>query len=471
MTDVPFPLLSAPGRNPQAAGGRLINTFIEQLSNTAGKRYGYFRAAGLKSFGTSTKTNYRGSLLVGGTLYAVIDDKVVTFNSGGGAGAVLGGTVPGETGVIMARNNATVPDIVIVAPGDGAFVISSGSVISYPDADVGQPNGVCFLKGVFIFTYGDGSVRNSDVDSTNINTLNRATAESKPDGLYRPIPAGNGQLLLAGSTSIEAWGGQNDTGFIFSYIATIPRGVVGPYAIGGHQDGFGKGIFLVGDDYGVHTLTGYQTTKISTSELDILIENEVDKTKISVNPFIAQGHSYVAVQSPTWCWVYDVGVQTWHERQSYLETYWRALWPVNAFGKWLCGDVKSGNLLQIDGETQDEMGDPLRQRVQTGPIGAFPDPVAVNSIELYLTKGVGIAEGSDPDQTDPSVEISMSKDGGNTWSNPRIVKVGRQALTAGRVRSSIWGQAGNQGAMWRFDMSDAVPFGLMGADMKADALK
>ena len=145
------------------------------------------------------------------------------------------------------------------------------------------------MRGFFHFTYGDGSLRCSDVNSYNINTLTVAAAESKPDTLFRGIPLGNGQVLQVGSASAEVWGGQvNDTGYPWNYIATIARGIVGPYAIAGHDDGWGKGIFLVGDDFKVLRLDGYTPTPISTTEIDLLIENEADKTQISVSAYVAQ---------------------------------------------------------------------------------------------------------------------------------------------------------------------------------------
>lgn len=470
MTDVPFPLISAPGRHEQASGGRLVNCYPEQLSNTAGKKYAYWRAPGLKLFKAITGSNFRGALLVGAALYVVVDTKVYSVASDGTVTDITG-TLPGTTQVFMAHNNASTPDVVIVAPGDGAFVVSAGAVADYPDTDVGQPNSVKSHKGYFVFTYGDGKTRTSGINATSIATTDVATAESKPDALYCTAPLGNGQILLAGDASIEVWGGENDTAYPWSYIATIPRGILGPYAIAGDADGFGNGIFFAGDNFGVNTLNGYAPVKISSSDVDLAIEGTADKTTIRVSVFIASGKSFVAVQTDTWCWVYDVGLQTWHERESYGVTYWRATCPVKAFGKWLCGDTKTGDLLQIDGQTQDEVGDPLRMRIETGPIGAFPSPVRINSIELYLTKGVGDAEGVDPVQTDPDVEMSVSRDGGNTWGNPRVVKIGRQAITDGRVRSSIWGQAEPQGVRLRFDMSSNVLFGFMGADLKADALR
>jgi hypothetical protein len=471
VTAVPMPLLSAPGRHPQASGGRILNCFVEQLSDTAGQKYVYWRAPGLASFGTTQNAVPRGQLTVGNTLYTVVGTKVFASSSAGGAATQLGGTLPGTTGVFMAANNAATPDVVIVAPGDGAFVITGGAVVAYPDADVGQPNAVGFLGGYFIFTYGDAKTLASGINSTSINPADFATAASKPDTLYRPIPLGNGQLLLAGSASIEVWGGENDTGYPFSYIATIPRGIVGPYAIAGHEDGFGLGIFIVGDDFGVSTLSGYATVKISSPDVDRAIEGTADKTTIRISVAIAAGHSYVIVQAPLWCWVYDVGVQTWHQRESYLQPFWRAAYFVKAFQKWLCTDLLTGNIMRLDAAVQDEVGSPLRMRIETGPFGAFPAPVRVNGIELYLTKGVGIATGVDPVQTDPDIEVSISRDGGQTWSNPRILKVGPQALLDRRVRSFLWGHAEVQGVRWRFDCSSAVPLGFMGADMQADGLR
>ena len=142
---------------------------------------------------------------------------------------------------------------------------------------------------------------------------------------------------------------------------------------------------------------------------------------------MAQGRGYVVVQGPTWCWEFDTVLQSWHERQSHLLTYWRGLFPVNAFGKWYCGARSSNALLEISPTTHDEVGYPLRMRIETGPLGGFPQVLRINRIELYLTKGVGIATGTDPVQTDPDVEISISRDGGTSWS-----PAGRSRLAGNR---------------------------------------
>jgi hypothetical protein len=596
MTDVPLPLLNAPGRVPQAAGGRLLNCYPETLPATAGKPYAYWRVPGQRPWATSPGVSFRGALLVGNLVYAVIDNTVYTFPAGGGAGTPLSGTVLGTGPVTMARNNAVGPDIAIVAPGNGAYRINpqptsatppgtNNAVVTYPNGSggfiVGSPSAVGYLQGSFHFAYPNAVVFATDPDTstspTNINALNFATAQSKPDTLYRPVPY-NGQLLLCGANSIEVWGTPvNPTGYLLSYVSTIPRGVVGINAIAGHDDGFGKGIFFVGDDFKVSTLSGYTPTPISTPDLDLLIEREPDKSVITVSVYVSQGHGMVVVQGPAWCWEYDTTLQSWHERKSHLQQYWRGLFPLWAFGVWVCGDKKSGNLAVIDGKLSTEFGvndvqlltnsggptggtftltfsgqvtaaipalatsdqvqaalqalpmigvgniictggplgtaitmtfagalaakpqplitvnatltggsspamaishattgvagDPLLITIETGPLPAFPYKIRVNGIELYLTKGVGMATGADPLQTDPDVSISISRDGGQTWSNPRVVKIGRQSLTDGRVRAATWGQAQNQGVRWRFRESAPLPFAFMGADMQVDKLR
>lgn len=472
MTAVPFPLSSAPGRKPQAGSGRLLNCFPERLGETAGAKVAYWRSPGLAVFGTTANTNFRGGILVGTTAYVVVGNRVFSFTSAGGVGTQLTGTVPGTVPVFLARNNAAVPDVVMVIPGDGARVIAAGAVAAYPDSDVGQPNSVRFHKGFFVFTYGNGTTRVSGVNNTSINTLDVAIAESKPDTLYCAAPLGNGQMLLCGSTTLEAWGGANDPpGYPFSYIATINRGIISPHAICGFEEGFGKGIFFASDDCRVHKLSGYDPVPISSPDVDRALEAVVDKSKITVSPFMTGGHGFIAVQSDTFCWVYDVDLDAWHERESYSETYWRARFPFRAFDKWLCGDTETGSVLEISRKYQNEINTPLNMRIETGPFGAFPHKLRINAIDLYVTKGAGLAPGNDPNQTDPSVGISMSRNGGQDWTRERPVKIGRQSVTEGRVRSNIWGQADQQGVRWRFDFSSDVDFGFMGADMQAEELR
>lgn len=466
-------MITLPGQKMNASGGRLINCYPEPLGATAGMPNAYWRVPGLDIWGTAPSGKYRGGIYSQGTFYAIFGDTVYSYG-GAGAGTALTGSIGGSKFCWLAVNQAATPDIAIVSPGIGAYTFPAGTttINAYPGGVVGTPNSVVFLDGFFIFTYGDGTTRASDINATNINALNFATAQSKPDTLYRPLPMPSGQLLLCGSNTMEVWGAPiNPTGYPFSYISTIYRGIPGPSAIAGAEDGWGKGIFFVGDDHKVSTLTTYTPTPISTPDLDQLIENEPDKTKIIVGVYVSRGHGMVVVQSPTWCWEYDTTLQSWHERESYLQTYWRGYQPINVFDTWLCGDVKTSSLLEISGSYRKEVGDPLRMRIETGPLGGFPSMVRINAIEVYLTKGASDALGDDPQETNAKIEISVSRNSGQDWSVPRTLEIGRQSMMGQRVRGAIWGSANIEGVRWRFDESAGINFGFMGADMQADKLR
>lgn len=472
MTAFSLPVTTAPGSHVHEGGGRLINCYAEKLMGAAGTQIVVRRVPGMTSFATSSNTGFRGMKQVGSNLYSAwssASGKVYTVTSSGGAMTALTGNLPGTGRAFFAANNAATSDVVAVVPGEGAFTVTTTAVSAFADTDVGSPNAVCFHKGFFIFTYGDAKVRSTGVNNVSVNTLDVATAEYKRDQLYRPA-SHKGSLILFGSESIEFWGGQNDTGFPFSFIAAADIGIVGPYGVTGDQDGFDAGLYFAASDFSIRRLNGYSSERISTPDLERLIADVSDKTTIHMDSYMSDGRPVVVVSSAAWTWEYSVTGGTWNERASHLATLWRGRYPAKAFDRWLCGDSGSGNLYKIDPDQHKEASDPLRMMVETGPMGNFPKPMRVDRVELYCTKGTGIAAGEDPNQTDPTVEISISPDGGHTWRKPRQIKMGRQSIMTGRVAANNLGHCIAQGVRLRFDMADAVPSGIMGGDMIASVL-
>jgi hypothetical protein len=448
----------------------MINCFPESLGEAAGTPFKLVRAPGMRAFGSTNESTFRGGFQVGALIYTAWANKVNKHSSSGGAGTDLTGALTGSDPVFFARNNKTTPDLVIVSPANGAFVATTSAVSAYPDADVGAPNSVCFLKGYFIFGYGTGAMLASGLNSTSINTLDTATAESKPDTLYRVLARGD-TLIAAGAESIEFWGVNGEaTGFPFSPITTHDRGIVGRYAIGGHEEGFGYGIFFVADDCTVRQLEGYASAKISPPDLDRLIEAVADKSRIQLSVYVSQGHPFVVVSSDGFTWEYDVVLQRWHERKSYNLTRWRGALPFRAFDQWICGNTQDANLYRIDGRTRTEQDEPLVCEVETGPMGNFPYGARVNRLDLFVSAGAGIAAGSDPIQTDPSIDIFISKDLGLSWSNAWRRRIGPQGRSPNVTVNNL-GHCGPKGIRLKFRFSDPVHFALMGGDVQFQPLR
>jgi hypothetical protein len=471
MVAIPFPLSSSPGKVPHESAGRLINAYWEPLAAGARAPRVWRRAPGLRAWATTGLTGPRGSLLVGATLYAAFAGNVSRFDAAGTRTTV--GSLAGTAKVFWARNlkNPT-PDVVVVDPDNGAFLVTPSNVTSYPDADLPAVNSVCFIDGYFMFTTGDGRCFASALNDTAINPSTFITAEGKPDGLLRAVAFTD--LYLAGSDSIEVW---HDTAepapaFPFSRLAVIRKGVIGRYAISGFENGLDDGILFVGSDKVVYALEGYTPRPISTPDVNRavgdFIESGGDPSAIAMFPYVVGGHRCVVMWSPAWAWVFDLDTVSWFERQSYLSASWRATGSVNAFNRWIAGDAATGNLVEISDYARDELGDPLMWTVESGPVSAFPNRIAVAQASFDMSQGVGLATGADPMQTDPSVAISHSDDGGVSWSPPRIRKLGRQAESGGPIKVTKTGSTGTQGRRWRLQVSDAVDIELTGGDMTAE---
>lgn len=468
MAAIPFPVSTYPGARPQEGAGRLINVRAEPMGEGGMATAVRHRVPGLASWGTSDEETFRGALLSGSTLYTAFSDAVVKFTSAGGAAAAVDG-LDGDDRVFFARNNKRpTPDVVLVCQA-GVFTLASDTIADLNDSDLPAPTDVCFLDGYFFFSIADGRCFASGLNDTTINANDFTTTEAKSDTLYRGIPW-NGQLLLCGSGSIEVWAGQpvNATGFPFNRVAVIQRGIAGQGCVAGYQDGFGKALFFVGDDNQVHRLNGYTPEPISPPDLNRLIEAVADKDDLDLSVYISAGQPILVVTCTDWTWEYNLATDKWNERTSYLASRWRGSRAFNAFGKWLCGDLNSGNILDISHSTRTEAGSPLIAEVWSAPVHNFPNRVRCNRADFNFSPGVGLASGADPNETDPQVEISYSDDGGFSFSSPRVRPLGRQGKPLTRVTLFNNGTTGAQGRVWKIRMSDPRHFGLMGGDMSAE---
>lgn len=464
---IPFPVQTSPGAEAQEAGGRIINGYVDQLGDQAASKTVIRRGPGLVNFGTSARTGFRGSILVAGILYSAYSGKLEKWTSAGGASVNVGNLNGTKRGFFAANNNTT-PDKWFVDPDGNIAVFTPTAVTNaWPDADLPSCNSTDFLDGYGVFTTGDGRAFATDLNSTSVNSLSFGKAEAKPDGLVRVVSWG-GRLLFFGTQTTEVWTDAATVPFPFARNTVIPRGLAGPYCVSGYEDGFSRGPIFVGDDSCVYALQGYTPTKVSTPDIDGLIESVADKTTLEATAYISRGHAFWQLSCPAWTWVLDISTSQWFQRDSYQVARSRISGAINAYSKWLTGDAQTGNMQQISTSINDEVGSPLRLRIESGPVVNFPAGATVGRADFYFATGVGQAAGHDPDQTNPQVEISWSDDG-LTWSNPVLRTLGRQSVPQQLVSLvSCTGRTSWQGRRWRIDMSAADYAGFLFATMSDD---
>jgi hypothetical protein len=442
-----------------------LGKVVEADKKTAPPQIVWRKVPGLALFAASSQTGHRGSILVDNTLYAAWSGKVSRFDSTG-AESVLTGSLTGTEKVFWARNNKSTPDVVCVAPGTGAFTVTTASVSSFADIDVGAPNSVSFMDGYFIFTYGDGTLQASGLNDVTINTLDKTKEQSKTGGLTRGL-AFNGQHYAMGPTFGAVYTNTaNPVGYPFTRSYVLQRGLLSPYAIAGHEDGFGSSLIWVADDNSVVQANGTPNPlKISPPDLDRLIAAVVNKSTLEAFVYIAQGHPKWVLKCPAWCWEFDLGSKKWNERASYLSPTWRAVASCYAFGKWIVGDAALGRLLYVSDTAYDEYGSPLVFHIESGPVQGFPSRTRVARADFNFVTGVGNALGSDPTDTDPQVGITWTQNLGVTWGNEVIRPLGRQA-TPSRVMVLRTGMTGNQGRRWRLKASANIKIEFLGGSQE-----
>ena len=471
MMQIPFPLSSSPGANIQESAGRLINCYAEPLGKDveASKKLVppaivWRKSPGLSLFCTSSRTGFRGGILIGSALYTAWSGKAATYTSAG-VETVLTGTLNGTEKVFWARNNKSpTPDVVCVAPGTGAFSVSSSAVISFADPDIGAPNSVGFMDGFFIFTYGDGTIQASGLNDVTIATTDKTVEQAKTGGLTRGLPF-NGQYYVWGPNFGAAYSDTaQPTGFPFTRSYVIQRGLLSPYGVAGHEDGFGSALMWVADDFSVVQHNGTPNPlKISPPDLDRLIAAVTDKTTLEASVYISQGHPKWVLSCPAFTWEFDLGSQKWNERASYQQSRWRAISGISAFGKWITGDTQAGQLLFVDSTNFSEVTNPLVMQMDSGPVVAFPSKTKVGKVDFNFVTGVGISTGPDPTATDPSVGISWSNDGGITYGTEFVRSLGRQAEDS-RISMLRTGMTSPHGRRWRLRISAPVYVAFLGAN-------
>jgi hypothetical protein len=470
MTAIPFPVSSSPGVKPQEGGGRLINCFAEKLEPTARFPVVWRRCAGLRQLLYITgHSHLRGAIFLDPTLIVVLDTRVYTITETAGVyTAVNQGALAGTGPVTVARNNAATPDVVCISAA-GMFNLLTGSApTNFADADLPQANSVSQLNGYFLFTIGDGRIFASGLNAVTISTSAYTTAQRRPGGLLRGV-AFRGEFFAFGPSGCEVYRDVGASPFPLEFVTMIPRGIVGTHAVAGWEEGWANDLIWAADDFGVYRLVGYEPQQIANDDVSRAIAACVragDGSLLEASVYMQGKHAIWRLTYPgVWTWEYNKTTGNWHERQSDGRDDCRGSVTLRAFDRWISGDRTTGKLFEIVEDYYREGADPLRYIVRSGAGAAFPSRLSIARMDFDFTAAVGSADGEDPVQTNPSVLIRWSKDGGYSFGNPVTRKIGAQGAGNNRVTVLRGPLTGPKGIVVEVEVDDPVHAGFLGGQM------
>lgn len=461
---IPFPISSAPGAKPQEGGGRLINCYAEKTEPGARAPVVWKRSPGLrqKLFITG-HSHLRGAILVSSTLILILDSRAYNTTSVFSQSNL--GALSGSARVTVAKNNAGTPNIVCVTE-NGAFNLFTGSApTSFADSDLPQPNSVCDIDGYLIFSIADGRIFATGLNAVTVASNSFTTEQGLS---LRRVVKFRGELFAFGDKWTGLYRNAGTSPFPLERQFTIPRGICGTHAIAGWEEGWTNDLIWVGEDSVVYRMNGYTPEPISTPDVVRSIETATSRSLLEASVYMHNGNAFWVLTSPgEWTWEYNQTTKNWNERKSFNDEDWRLSCTVWAFDQWLSGDRATGKLFKIDGTYFREADDPLILELQTGIVANFPAKLGAPRVDFDITAAVGLADGENPVQTDPVVQISWSDDGGYSFNNPVNRAIGGEGESIRNVTVLRTGVSKAKGRRYKLRVSDPVHVGIMGGQTAA----
>lgn len=378
------------------------------------------------------------------------------------SGATL---ITGFSFVFMADNGT---QLCIVAPDvSGQFnawiYTVAGGLVQISDVDFDGPvSNVSYMDGYFIFAKANSNVFfvSGLRDGFSYNALDFASAESDPNPIQAIAPL-NGLLYVFGAGTFGQYQDVGGAGFPFARATsgTQQKGCVAPLSLtqfNGSLLWIGGG---VNEKASIWATNGGEPVKISTPAIDVLI-NTGGITPLAsaytVN-WAEKGHNFIAFTIPGVCTVvYDATTQLWHERKSLdlflLPIPWRVTSLIPAYSVLFVGDTLSGNVGILSDTTYQEYGVNMRSYFTTPAIDNSGNPFTVNAVELMMETGTVPISGQG---SDPVVRMSISRDGGRTFSPEISRNMGLIGEYENRINWSLLGRY-SRSVCFRFDIDEPI---------------
>jgi hypothetical protein len=454
---IPWPMTSLPGRWPGESQGQLVNAYAVKIGDVVRIR----RTAGLRRFHTlvtpANRTS-RGTLEAAGNLFHAWNGELDVYDSSGLNRIAING-LPGSQPVTMAKNMRPItPDVVIVSEnGASIYDLSDYTVKPYPSGSMGAVNSVEYYSGYFFFTRQDGTIIASDLQQTTIPDLSEATAEYTADDLWRTKSVGSA-LAVMSAKSIEFWVDVGASPFPLQRQSAIDVGLISPWAVAGGANVWENGLLWVAGDWTVRMLSGFTPVVVSTDDVTRDIRNgDQNGHPLHAQVYVFNAQAIWSVSCQDWTWEFNLVTKAWHKRESYQLPNWRAGFACHYGNRWIAQDATGkGVLYEITPDAYDEDGERLRWCVESAPIKEFPANVRLPSIDVDMTVGLGVTGTPSPFQTNPTVMVSWSHDGGAKWGNPVARTLGGEGRYATKVTVNSLGRSTHHGCMIRLEVTDPV---------------
>jgi hypothetical protein len=459
--------------NIAAQPARLLNFYPAPIADQGNGRTAYVLKSvlgqdNLSGFGAAVRALGRANdkmwAVAAGRLHEVATDGTTTER----------GTVADDALTTIAGNYG----IVTVVAGNNYYTWN-GSTVAQPSGKTFTNVGShCYVGGYTVLTEKAGRRFQWSAlgDATSLNALHFASADKVDDNLLRAVEF-RGNLILFGETSAEVWSINPDATLASARFVWADTANTGLKAFGLIVR-FDDALFWVGND-NVARIWGQGEVSTTAVERDLAKAQPTDCVY-----YEDEGHKFCAIRfADRPAWVYDITTGLWHERgetAGFLP--WRVTATLRNGAGWIAGTT-AGALVSL-ARTNRDLDAPLTRQATSRSVYLGDRPFRVDKVELLarvgefmvnneetFALGLGVERflslGGDnvlrlyatpSGERDAQVALSISRNGGQTWTPPKIRSMGRKGDFERRMTWQGQGQA--QQCTFRFETSEPVDISL-----------
>ena len=464
--------LGVESKSPYVTAKIMQNLYAEQRPSGEKSSLVAYATPGLTLFADFGDTPVRGGIEFEGLSvdYVVHRGTLWEVNNAGvktNRGSLL--TTSGR--VSMAHNGVQV----MIVDGTYGYIFNTQTnvfaQITDPDFPA-NPTTVCFLSGYFIISLTNSSrfYVSAQYDGLTWDALDFANAETSPDPIVS-VYASNGQLILLGPQTMEFWGnsGAADFPFVALQGTATEWGLAARWSIAKYDNTFACVVKNRMGQVMVAQIAGYLPKKISTPDIDSIINQYSSVEDASAYSYMIGGHPMFVLSFPSAgkSWLYDGSTGFWSPLKSFGLTRHRSELSMTLLSSTIVADYSTGRLYRLSPTALTDNGDPIEREI-VGETISMPDNTqfSIDCLRLDMETGIGVSGNS----SDYYVSDYMNLPGtvGSFGSTPdsaaftfgsAIEIVLRVALTDYTPAAFSWLVAqdttGAVGSAWRFSINSA----------------
>lgn len=460
---IPFIGGQSKRRSVNQSAQQTVNLYLEIDSAEKDTSAALYMVPGKRLFASVGDGPIRGMIAWGEIVIVVSDDDVYRLDSGGTATLIGTITSSGEMVSMAAGSSA-----IVIADNGPAWSTDGFTVSQISDADYLGSNTVTYQDGYFIFHQPNTRTFfiTNGLDSLSIDGLDFAQSESGFDPIVSVI-SDHQELWILCQSRAEIWynSGASDFPFARRDGAMIEAGCIAPMSVAQIDNSI---IWLGRTRNGggvVYRADQYTPTIISNRG----IESEMagyDLSSATAFAYQQDGHVFYCLSFAEKTFVYDASIAdpglAWHVRSTYNRGRDRAACHAYAFGLNLVGDSAGNQVMVLDLETYDDLGDPIVWERTGQRIISDSKRILFRQFVANIERGVGIESGQG---IAPKMYLDWSDDGGHTWSMKRELSMGAMGVRSGQIAATRLGCSRDR--VFRLSGSDPVKTVILGAYVDA----